>query len=189
MRSRQAVTGAARITRSASANAASGFACGGVEDPLLDRLPRPRAGGRPGGHRPVRGRRVLPDGSCDRTGDQAEADEPEVHVAEYRSRRTARCVDRSLNPASPPCRSPPLAGTTTHPAAARCVGRPRGVPAPHRSCLSVLPFGRGGPGSFVGLVRRCISRRSVSRRSSCRNAPQRGQRRSSANSELSGAVV
>jgi len=47
----------------------------------------------------------------------------------------------------------------------------------------------GGPGSCGGLARRLPTRRSVSRRSFRRNAPQRGQRRSSRESASRGETV
>ena len=56
-----------------------------------------------------------------------------------------------------------------------------------RACPSVRAA-VGGPGSFGGFSRRIVIRRSDPRRSSWKNAPQRGQRRSSADSDASGAT-
>ena len=67
------------------------------------------------------------------------------------------------------------------------LGRRRRVA--RRSASRRSPSPSGGPGSSPGFWRRLTDRRSKSRRSVSRNAPQRGQRRSSAKSDSSGETA
>ena len=117
--------------------------------------------------------RLEPQGARDRSADQAEPEEGDAHGPDRLRRPAGRSVD---------------------PAGVVVAGRRR---TSLRRVVAAAPVGRsarssspsGGPGSSGGFCRRFCRRRSVSRRSSLSEAPQRGQRRSSAKSDSSGATV
>ena len=73
-------------------------------------LPGTLARRRPGGHRPGRPFGPRTNGAGDRTGDQPEAEEPDPHVPEYRSRPVVRVTRASRSPAGllASLRHPPL---------------------------------------------------------------------------------
>ena len=187
---RQAVAGAARMTRSASASAASGVAAATSIDALLRRAATARS---PDGDQAailqaaVAGLRA--DGARDRAADQPEPEEPELHGREYRSRGPTAMV-ASLAAVCPAVDA--RRRTATRRSSDAALGRRRG----RRGRASVLPRssstggGRGGPGSSIGLTRRsCDPPLGLAPVDRVRYAPQRGQRRSSAKSDSSGATV
>ena len=201
---RAEVAGPARTIRSASRRIPSAFAPATSMTRSAAALRGPVAGRRPGAHRPVLRLGVGTDGARDRPADQPEAEERDLHVSEYRSRRGGRCAEGTVSRASRPSRClRPVAGSTRRRrrAGARSDDPQRDAPGSRAlgpspsSCLRprLVPVHRsgagGGPGSFAGFSRRMVIRRSGPRRSSCIAVPQRGQRRSSAAIDDSGETV
>ncbi len=134
--------------------------------------PRPEHHGQAPGPLEAGGRRVRPPASARRAAEGWTT----------RSTEPAGAARRPTVGLSPPSRR-------WSPSAAH-----RAVAAPPPLLAALLdavarrpsPAARGRPSGFW---RRSAARRSASRRSGFRNAPQRGQRRSSANSDSSGATV
>ena len=135
------------------------------------------------------GRRIRPDGARDRTGDQPEAEEREVHAREYRSRRTGRYAGCPVSRASRTGRR--RAAATVVPAAhslgaGSSGGRPTGarlhrVPRP---CPCPTPWGgRDRPPGWSGgwppddrprAARRAVRRRSAGSAARRRTATRAG---------------
>ena len=94
---RQAVAGAARTTRSASSQDVLRRVRGDVHDALGGRPARPVARRRPGGHRPVGGRRVRADARAIEPAIRPKPMNPTCMVASIAAAGWGRSSDRSAN--------------------------------------------------------------------------------------------
>ncbi len=170
---RQSVAGAASTIRSAPAMACSGLVAARSMTPSATAC----AGPAPDGLQAVtdHGDPAVPSSRC-----RARAIDPPMRPNPSRATRIdlgERQVGRPDHSTQPVSSEPGTLG-----------GPPRRRPA-RRSPRRRSPSTSGGPGSSGGFCRRWCRRRSLSRRSSLRDAPQRGQRRSSAKSDSIGATV
>ena len=189
MSSRHSVAGAARTTMSAPAKRRLRRRRGEVDDAVRPSLGRPITRRRPGRHRPVAGRRVGPDRACDRTADQAESEEGELHSGEYRSRRIGRfegpaqspqCRPRAAaRPSAPTPRRPAIGVTSLAGAGVRRRRPPCACHGP--SVPAAAQAGQDRPaGSCAGspsVAHRLVVRRTGARRSADSAAPPRTARR------------